>query len=145
MSHLITSGRLAGLTAKSNNAAGNLVLGIVPGPGIVLTLGAASADIIHVCPLGKSFYVTKIMWYQNTGANIQMIFATLSNAPVPVPVPMFPVQQAINGIPGGLNEDDLVGVEFMLNSNAAPLGWDGNLYVTSSAAGVQISCEVAEK
>jgi len=58
---------------------------------------------------------------------------------------MFPLQNAIAGIPGGLGEDDLANVEFMLNSNAAPNGWDGNLYVTSSVAGVVISCEVAEK
>ena len=143
MSHLITSGRYAGLTAKSNNTAGNLVLGLVAGPGLVITLGAASVDLIHQCPVGGSFYVTKIMWYQNTGGNVTLNFYTLSNALAPVP--MFPTLLAISGIPGGVNDDDLPAVEFMVNSQAAPNGWDGNLYVTASAAGVQISCEVAEK
>lgn len=143
MSYLITSGRYAGLTAKSNNTAGNLVVGLVAGPGLVITLGAASADLIHQCPLGGSFYVTKIMWYQNTGANATLDFYTLSNALVPVP--MFPTMVAINGLPGGVNDDDLPAVEFMLNSQAAPNGWDGNLYVTCSVAGCLISCEVAEK
>lgn len=141
MSYLITQGRYSGMIAKSNNTAGNLVLGLVPGPGLVITLGAASADLIHLCPVGRSFYVTKIMWYSAAAATL--LFETLSNALAPVP--MFPLQNAIAGIPGGLGEADLVGVEFMLNSQAVPNGWDGNLYVTASVAGVQISCEVAEK
>jgi hypothetical protein len=141
MSYLINQGRYAGMVAKSNNMAGNLVLGLVPGPGLVITLGAASVDIIHLVPVGRSFYVTKIMWY--SAVNATLLFETLSNALAPVP--MFPLQLALAGIPGGLEEEELVGVEFMLNSNAAPLGWDGNLYVTSSVAAVQISCEVAEK
>lgn len=143
MSVLITEGRYAGLIAKCNNTTGNLVLGLGAGPGLVITLGAASVDLIHQCPVGRSFYVRKILWYQNTGANATLIFSTLSNALVPVP--MFPTQLAINGIPGGLGEDDLSGVEFMVNSQIAPNGWDGNLYVTSSVVGVLISCEVAEK
>ena len=141
MSYLITQGRYTGLIAKSNNTAGNLVLGLLPGPGLVITLGAASADIIHQCPIGRSFYVTKILWYSAVAATLQ--FETLSNAAAAVP--MFPLQNALAGIPGGLGEDDLANVEFMLNSVVAPNGWDGNLYVTSSVAGVVISCEVAEK
>lgn len=79
-----------------------------------------------------------------------LVFGTLSNAAVPAMVQMFPTQLAITGIPGGLGEDDLVGVEFMLNSQATPLGWDGSLWVESYAAGVitagvQISAEIAEK
>ncbi|GAJ04624.1 unnamed protein product, partial [marine sediment metagenome] len=42
-------------------------------------------------------------------------------------------------------EEELVGVEFMLNSLAAPNGWDGNLYVLASIADIEISVEVAEK
>lgn len=150
MSHLITSGRYAGLIAKSNNVTGNLVLGFGAGPGLVITLGAASIDLIHLVPVGRSFYVTKIMWYQVTGVNLTLVFGTLSNAPAPAMVPMFPTQLAINGIPGELLEEELVGVEFMLNSQAAPNGWDGSLYIESYAAGVitagvMISVEVAEK
>ena len=149
MSHLITSGRYAGLIAKSNNQAGNLILGITAGPGLVISLGALSADIIHSCPAGGSFYVTKIMWYQATGANVTLNFETLSNAPLPLPVVMFPTQLAITGMPGGLTEDELTGVEFMLNSDLVA-GWDGNLIVTATlagvvVAGVQISAELAEK
>ncbi len=141
MSHLITSGRYAGLIAKSNNVTGNLVLGFGAGPGLVITLGAASVDLIHLVPVGRSFYVTKIMWYSAVGATL--LFSTLGNALAAVP--MFPLQLALAGIPGGLEEEELVGVEFMLNSQAVPNGWDGNLYVTASVAAVQISCEVAEK
>lgn len=143
MSYLITNGRYAGLIAKSNNR--TLVGGVVGvGPGLVTTLGAATTDLIHQIPVGRSFYVTKIMWYQITGANLTLVFGTLSNAAVPAMVQMFPTQLALNGIPGGLLEEELTGVEFMLNS-VPLLGWDGSLYVTSSAAGVQISVEVAEK
>lgn len=144
MSHLIISGRYAGLIAKSNNR--TLVAGVVGvGPGLVTTLGPATTDLIHQLPLGRSFYITKIMWYHTLGVNVTLVFGTLSNAAVPAMVQMFPTQQAISGIPGGMLEEELVDVEFMLNSQATPLGWDGSLYVTSSVAGVQISAEVAEK
>ena len=145
MSYLIISGRYAGLIAKSNNR--TLTAGGVAGvgPGLVITQGAAATDMIHLIPTGRSFYVTKIMWYQATGGNITLVFGTLSNAAVPAMVQMFPTQLAINGIPGGMLEDELVGVEFMLNSQATPNGWDGSFYVTSSVAAVRINCEVAEK
>jgi len=148
MSYLITQGRYAGLIAKSNNRSG--AAGAAVGPGIVTTTAALATDIIHLIPVGRSFYVTKIVWYQVTGVNMTMVFGTLSNAGVPAMVQMFPTLQALSGIPGGLGEDDLVGVEFMLNSQATPLGWDGSLWVESYAAGVitagvEISVEVAEK
>jgi len=148
MSHLIVTGRYAGLVAKSNNRSG--AAGAAVGPGVVVTTAALATDIIHQLPTGRSFYVTKIMWYQNTGANMTLLFGTLSNAGVPAMVQMFPTQLAIDGVPGGLLEEELVGVEFMLNSQALPNGWNGNLIVESYAAGVitagvQITCEVAEK
>ena len=143
MSYLITQGRYAGLVAKSNNRSG--AGGAAVGPGIVTTTGPAATDMIHQVPVGRSFYVLKLMWYQVTGGNITLVFGTLSNAPVPAMVQMFPTQLALSGIPGGLGETDLVAVEFMLNSQATPAGWTGSLYVTSSVAAVDISCEVAEK
>ncbi len=143
MSHLITSGRYAGLIAKSNNRTGNIALGVGVGPGLVITLGAASIELIHQIPLGRSFYVSKIMWYSAVPAT--MVFGTLGGAGGITLVPMFPQQLALATIPGDVLEEELVGVEFMLNSQAIPAGWDGSLYVTSSVAGVQISCEVAEK
>lgn len=133
MSYLIKEGRYAGLIGKENNQ------------GLVTTTGAAATDLIHLIATGRSFYVTKLFWYQATGGNITMIFGTLSNAAVPAMVPLLPTQLAITGIPGGLNEEDLAGIEFMLNSQATPAGWDGSLYVTSSVAGVLIRAEVAEK
>ena len=143
MSCLIKDGRYAGMIAKSNNRSG--AAGVNLFPGIVTTTGPAATDIIHAIPLLRSFYVLKLVWYQVTGANITLVFGTLSNAPVPVMVQMFPTQLAITGVVGGRVEEELTGVEFMLNNLAAPNGWDGSLYVTSSAAGVEISAEVAEK
>lgn len=144
MSHLLTSGRYAGLIAKSNNCIGNVALGVGAGPGLVITLGAASIDLIHQVPVGRSFYVSKIMWY-NPGVLATLIFGTLGGIAGIVLVPMFPTQNALPALAGEMLEEELVGVEFMLNSQAVPAGWDGSLYVTSSVAGIQISCEVAEK
>ena len=147
MSHLITTGRHAGLIAKSNNRSG--AAGVNVGPGIVTT-SVAGLDLIHQIPVGRSFYVTKLMWYHALGGNVLLVFGTLSNAPVPAMVQMFPTQLALNGISGELLEEELLGVEFMLNSQAAPAGWNGNLIVTATLAGVvsaavEIACEVAEK
>jgi len=136
------------MIAKSNNRSG--AAGVAIGPGIVTTTAVAATDIVHQIPVGRSFYVLKLMWYQNTGVNMTLVIGTLSNAGVPAMVQMFPTLLALPGIPGGLNENDLVGVEFMLNSQAAGAGWTGDLYVESYAAGViaagvQISAELAEK
>lgn len=143
MSYLITQGRYTGMVAKSNNRSG--AAGVAIGPGIVTTTGPAATDIIHLIGLIRSFYVLKMMWYQVTGVNITLVIGTLSNAAIPAMVQMFPTQVAITGVAGGMIEEELVGVEFMLNSQATPNGWDGSLYVTSSVAGVQISAELAEK
>jgi len=147
MSHLIINGRYAGLIAKSNNRSGAAGVAVVP--GIVIS-SVAGLDLVHQIPVGRSFYVTKITWYHALAGNVLLVFGTLSNAPVPAMVQMFPTQLAIANIPGGMLEEDLVGVEFMLNSQAAPAGWNGNLIVTATLAGVvsanvQITCEVAEK
>ena len=146
MSHLITTGRYAGLIAKANNRSG--AAGVNAGPGIVLS-SVAGLDLVHQVPVGRSFYVTKITWYHALGGNVLLVFGTLSNAPVPAMVQMFPAQLALANIPGGMLEEDLAGVEFMLNSQLL-VGWNGNLIVTATLAGVisaavQINCEVAEK
>jgi len=139
MSHLITSGRYAGLIAKGGNRSG--VGGANAIPGMVITTGLGS--MLHQVPLGRSFYVTKIMWF-NPGVAATLDFGTLANDGV-TPVPVFPTQAALAGLEGALLEEELVGAEFMLNSLAAPNGWDGNLYVVASIALITISVEVAEK
>jgi len=147
MSHLITSGRYAGLIAKSNNRSG--AAGAFVGPGIVTT-SVVGTDPIHWVPTGRSFYVTKIMWYHALAGNVLLVFGTLGGAGGVAMVQMFPTLVAIPNLDGGMLEEELVGVEFMLNSQAIPAGWNGNLIVTATlagviVAGVQISCEVAEK
>jgi len=139
MSKLITEGRYAGLIAKGGNHSG--VGGANAIPGMVITTGLGS--LLHQVPLGRSFYVTKIMWF-NPGVVATLDFGTLANDGV-TPVPIFPTQQALAGLNGALLEEELVGAEFMLNSLAAPNGWDGNLYVVASIALITISVEVAEK
>jgi len=146
MSYLIEGGRYAGFIAKSNNRSG--AAGVAIGPGVVTT-SAVGTDLIHQIPVGRSFYVTKIMWYHALAGNVLLTFGTLSNALVPAMVQMFPVQVALANVVGGRMEEELEGVEFMLNS-VPLLGWNGNLIVTATlagviVAGVQINCEVAEK
>jgi len=139
MSKLITEGRYAGMIAKAGNRSG--IGGANAIPGMVITTGLGS--MLHQVPLGRSFYVTKIMWF-NPGVLATLDFGTLANDGV-TPVPMFPTQNALPGLTDGLSEEELVGVEFMLNSLAAPNGWDGNLYVVASIALITITVEVAEK
>ena len=139
MSKLITEGRYAGMIAKAGNCSG--VGGAVAVPGVVVTTGLGS--LLHLVPLGRSFYVTKTMWY-NPGVQATLTFGTLANDGV-TPVPMFPTQVALAGLEDGLTEEELLGAEFMLNSLAAPNGWDGNLYVVASIAAILVSVEVAEK
>jgi len=141
--YLIKTGKYAGMIGKSNNRSG--AGGVTLAPGVVTTLGAAFTDIIHAIPLNRSFYVRNLSWYNNTGANVTLVFGTITNAAPGVMVPVFPTQLAINTIPGGLNEEDLTSYEFLLNSAALAAGWTGSLYVTASAAGVEISAEIAEK
>ncbi|TET43282.1 MAG: hypothetical protein E3J60_00545 [Dehalococcoidia bacterium] len=141
MSKLITEGRYAGMIAKAGNCSG--AAGAVAVPGVVVTSGAA-LDLLHIIPAGRSFYVTKIAWY-NPGVAATLQFGTQSNAPVPAMVPLFPLQAVLAGLGDVLVEEQLLGVEFMLNSLAAPNGWNGSLYVTASIALIQISVEVAEK
>lgn len=112
-------------------------------PCLVTTTGAAAGDLLHTCPTGRSFVVTKIVWYQATGVGIVMVFGTRNNAAVPAIVPMLPSLLALTGIPGLLTEEEIPAVEFQVNNAVAPLGRDGNLYVVA-AAGVLVSVEVAE-
>lgn len=139
MSHLITTGRYAGMIAKGGNRSG--AGGATAVPGMVITTGLGS--LLHQVPLGRSFYVTKIMWY-NVGVPATLDFGTLSNDGA-TPVPIFPTQIALAGLAGALSEEELAGAEFMLNSLATPNGWDGNLYVVASIALITVSVEVAEK
>ncbi|GAI52384.1 unnamed protein product [marine sediment metagenome] len=112
MSKLITEGRYAGLIAKGGNHSG--VGGVNAIPGMVITTGLGS--ILHQVPLGRSFYVTKIMWF-NPGVAATLDFGTLANDGV-TPVPVFPTQNALAGLNGALLEEELAGAEFMLNSLA---------------------------
>ena len=146
MSYLITEGRYSGMIGKAGNRSG--AAGAAVGPGVVTT-SAVGLDILHTIPLLRSFYVTKIMWYHALAGDVLLTIGTLSNAAVPAMLQMFPAQLALTGIPGEMLEAELTGVEFLLNSIPL-LGWNGNLIVTATLAGVvsaavQISVEVAEK
>jgi len=111
--------------------------------GMITTTGGN--DVLHLIPIGRTFFLTKIVWYQATGADLTFILGTLNNAAAPAFVPMLPTLLAITGIPGGLNKEDIPEVEWRVSNDVAPNGRSGNLIVVSSVAGLLISVEVAEK
>lgn len=143
MSYLITTGRYAGMTAKQGNRSG--IGGGDAIPGVAVTAGVPPAAVawLHQVPRDRSFYVTKIMWY-NPGVLATLAFGTLRNDGATA-LALFPPQVALPGLADGLTEEELVGVEFMLNPQPLLLGWDGNLYVVASIVGIFITVEVAEK
>jgi hypothetical protein len=119
--------------------------------GLVTT--TAGNDLLHTIPLttiaqqtfpARSFIIRKIMWYNNSGANVTLQFGTL-NA-VPAFVALLPTILALNGFDNELTERELPCVEFMSATAqaAAAARYNGNAYVLASAAGVLVAIEVEE-
>ena len=125
--------------------------GTVAGTSLVTT--TAGNDLLHTIALttigqqtftAKSFVIRKVMWYNNTGANVTLSIGTLNATPAFVV--MLPTILALNTFDGQLREEDLPAVEFMSVqvAAAAAVRYNGNAYVLASAAGVLISIEVEE-
>lgn len=131
-----------GLVRKAGNAG---AIAAITVPWLVTTTAVAIGDLLHTCPTGRSFFVTKLMWYQATGGGVTLQFGSRNNAAVPAFVPYLPTILALNGIDGVLTEEDLPPIEWLVDGAVAPAGRDGNLYVVSSVAGVLVSVEVAER
>ncbi len=121
--------------------------------GMVTTTGGGVYDLLHTIPLttlqnqtfpARTFCIRKVMWYNNTGANVTLQLGTVSATPAFVQ--LLPDIYALNGFDGELGEADLPFVEFcaVAAAAAAAVRYDGNAYVLDSGAagGVLVSIEV---
>jgi hypothetical protein len=99
----------------------------------------AGPDLLHTIPLRRTFIIRKVMYYNNTGADVTLILGTQTNAGVWVP--LLPTFRAINGF----NDwEDLPDVEFVNDRTAGAGGVTGNALVQASAAGVLVRLLVEE-
>lgn len=110
--------------------------------GLVATSGGAAHDLLHTTSIGRTAKITKVLAYNNTGADVTLQFGTLDRQAVPVFVPLFPALVAINTFD---NEWDLPAVEFASDTSLLAAGRTGDIYVVGSAALVDVVIEVREK
>lgn len=108
--------------------------------GLLTTTGAA--DLIHTLAPGRTAIIRKIMWSNNTGAASTLIFGTLTNAAVWVP--LFPTITVLNGFDGWYEETHIADVEFVNDRTAGAGGLTGNIHVTGGAAGILVRLTVEE-
>lgn len=97
----------------------------------------AGPDLIHSIPLRRTFKIRRVIWSNNTGANETLIFGTLTNAGVWVP--LLPTITAITGFH---DTEDLPDVEFV--NDRAAVGMTGDAYVQASAVGLLVRLQVEE-
>lgn len=108
--------------------------------GLVTT--TAGPDLCHLLPVGRSAIIRKVMFSNNTGANITLIFGSLTTAGVWLP--LLPTIMAITGFDGELGESELPDTEFYLDPSAGAAGMTGNILVQASAVGVLLRLSVEE-
>ena len=117
--------------------------------GLVTTTGGN--DLVHQLPIAstlnvtgaRSAVITKIMAYNNTGANVTLRFGTLDRG-VPTFVQLLPTLVAINALDTEWQSGEIPAVEFISWPQATAAGRLGDIYVVASAAAVQIVLEVVE-
>lgn len=113
--------------------------------GLITTaLAPGGPDLCHILPNNRTAVIRKIMWYNNTGANITLIFGTVDNAVVPGWIPLFPTLLAINGVAGGEEEAFIPAIEFRNNRAALAAGWTGDIWVLASAINCLLVLEIEE-
>lgn len=118
--------------------------------GLITT--TAGNDLVHVLGTNRSAtagrrsgIITKILAYNNVGANVTLQFGTLDT--VPAFHAYLPTLLALNGLENIWDETMLPPVEFsVLNTvpNVAANNRIGDIYVVSSIAGVLLSIELKE-
>ena len=111
--------------------------------GLVPT--TAANDLMHSTSLGRSAKITKVMAYNDTGANVTLQFGTLDRQAIPAFVQLLPELVAQNTLDNEWTEWDLPAVEFAPNTALLAAGRTGNIYVLASAALVDVVIEVKEK
>jgi hypothetical protein len=112
--------------------------------GMVTTRLTPLFDPCHLIPLNRTARITKIMAYNNTGADVTLQFGTQDATAVPLFVQLFPDLVAIDTLDNEWLETEIPAVEFALDSRAGVLGRSGNIEVRASAAGVLVLIEVEE-
>ena len=112
--------------------------------GLVTTADLVAGDLCHTLSNGASARITKIMAYNNTGADATIIFGTLDNSVVALFVPEFPAILALNTFDAQVSEEFIVAHEFFVDNRALILGRTGDIYVLASVAGITVRIEVEE-
>ncbi len=126
--------------------------------GLVTITAAAAGDLVHLISFGASgniglstvrvmARIRKILWYNNSGAVITLIFGTRDNAGAFVA--LFPPIACVNGLHDGLTEDQIPDVRFQQDVTAGAAGRTGDIYVVSSAAAAialfTLRCTIEER
>ena len=129
--------------------AGNAGLVTTTAPG-----APAPGDLCHTMPTRaiagpRTARVTKIMAYNNTGADVTLLFGTNDRAVVAAFVQLLPDLVAINGMDNEWPEAEIPAVEWVSNEGALAAGLTGNIHVVAGTvavpvAGVLVSIEVEE-
>lgn len=117
---------------------------------LLTTTATANGDLLHTLPIGRTCKITKIVAYNNTGANLPLLFGTRDRAVAPALVQLLPDLLAINGFDNEWTEEDLPAIEFAADTTALAAGRLGDIYVVAGTvavpvAGVIIAIEVREK
>ncbi len=127
--------------------------GIVKAGNAGLVATTTGNDLLHTLPIAstvnvtapRSAVITKVMVYNNTGANVTLQLGTLNRNPAGAAfVQLIPTILAINGIDTEWAEADLPAVEFISWPQLTAAGRTGDIYVVGSAIGVQVIIEVRE-
>ena len=110
----------------------------------------ANGNLLHTLPTGRTCKITKICAYNNTGANLTLLFGTRDRAVAPALVQLLPDLVAINAFDNEWTEEDLPAVEFAADLTPLAAGRLGDIYVVAGTvaapvAGVIIVIEVREK
>lgn len=118
-------------------------------PGIVTTTAVANGNLLHTMPRGRSAKIVKIVAYNNTGANLPLLFGTRDRAVAPALVQLLPDLVAIDTFDNEWTEEELPAVEFIPDTSPLAAGRLGDIYVVAGTvaapvAGVIISIEVEE-
>ncbi len=113
-----------------------------------------AGDLLHTMPTRaiagpRTARITKIMAYNNTGANVPLLFGTNDRAAVPAFVQLLPDLVAINGFDNEWTEEEIPAVEWRSDESLLAAGRTGNIHVVAGTvavpvAGVIVSIEVEE-
>ncbi len=116
---------------------------------LVTSTATTNGDLLHTMPAGRTCRITKIMAYNNTGANLPLLFGTRDRSVAPLLVQLLPDLVAINGLDNEWTEEEIPSVEFAADASLLAAGRLGDIYVVAGTvavpvAGVIIALEVEE-